>query len=331
MRNEIEQISDMIMQAADLIEKNCSEDACRIIAQCVDQHPEWADERMKAEIHLLMKQMEYKAALKDYAFLRQLSVAFEYAKAYYAEKAVLSEAELADDNYLPEKDTIWWCWLQGLEQAPEIVRRCYASLKQLGRKVIILDSKNYRDYIRLPEYIEDKVKKGMIGRAHYADLLRLELLTQKGGTWMDATVWISGTEQILPVLEEEKLFMYRAGNVSEHIIFDNWMIHAAKKSRILLATRKMLLSYWEKEDSMREYFMMHLMMTLACQVYRDEYENIPLFSNEPAHVLQNDLFHKYEEKRWKQILRMSDVHKLTYKFAGQSIEGTFLEHILRAE
>ena len=52
MRNEIEQISDMIMQAADLIEKNCSEDACRIIAQCVDQHPEWADERMKAEINL---------------------------------------------------------------------------------------------------------------------------------------------------------------------------------------------------------------------------------------------------------------------------------------
>ena len=37
----------------------------------------------------------------------------------------------------------------------------------------------------------DKYKKGIFTRTHFSDILRLELLTKYGGTWIDASVLIT--------------------------------------------------------------------------------------------------------------------------------------------
>ena len=73
---------------------------------------------------------------------------------------------------------VWFCWMQGLEQAPKLVRVCYESLKNnlQGREIIVLTSKNIHDYVSLPDFIEEKYRKGVMTAAHYADMLRLELL-----------------------------------------------------------------------------------------------------------------------------------------------------------
>ena len=57
---------------------------------------------------------------------------------------------------------IWWCWLQGIEAAPPIVRACYNSLVQdewfkvNGYKVNVIDAENWKEYIELPDYIVKK-------------------------------------------------------------------------------------------------------------------------------------------------------------------------------
>ena len=97
----------------------------------------------------------------------------------------------------------------------------------------------------------------------------------------------------------------------------------------------MLYAYWANENEAKHYFVFHLMTTIACQYFPEEYQQIPVFSNEPCHILQYELKSPYSEKRWKQILTMSDVHKLTYKLetdqSGQSdqMEETFLQHLLK--
>lgn len=77
----------------------------------------------------------------------------------------------ADDTVsIPKcEPVIWWCWLQGLESAPPIVKACY---------------------------ILDKWKAGIISNTHFSDILCLELLTSRGGIWVDATVFVTGNESL---------------------------------------------------------------------------------------------------------------------------------------
>ena len=322
-------IAEILIQTSELIDQEQFDAVYRMLTDITERSPEIIDDRLKAEIQLLLRSMEYRTELKDYSNLRDLCRTFRYCEKEYGSIGRAVQSDLVKECEMPEKDTIWWCWLQGLENAPEIVRHCYDSLKKLDRKIVVLTEDNIHDYVKLPYFVEEKYHKGLIGRTHYSDLVRLELLTERGGTWIDATVWVSGTDQILPVLNEEDLFMYRSGNVSDYIIFDNWFIHAKKKSLILEATKKMMYAYWERENEIRNYFLNHLMMTLACQYYNAEYQKIPLFSNEPAHVLQHDLFKEYSDKRWRQILAMSNIHKLTYKYEDNGKDNTFLQYLLK--
>lgn len=329
------QISEILLQISNLIEKDQFSEAVELANGIVKQHPQLVDDRFQAELQLIMKQIEYKAALKDYNYLRSLALVYKYCEMNYA--AVLDdfEREIADrgdedkDTRLPEADTVWWCWLQGLDRAPEIVKACYQSLKGLGSRILVLDERNLQNYVELPACVEEKYRAGLIGSAHYTDLVRLEILTQRGGTWIDATTYISNAEKARLFLASEALFLYRTGNVSEQIIFDNWFMHAQKTSNILEGTKRLLYTYWERENEAKHYFIFHLMMTLACRRFQEEYQSIPLFSNEPCHVLQHELYKPYTEKRWKQICDMSNVHKLTYKFDPKmDVTGTFLEYLL---
>ena len=323
-------IADIILQAYEMIENDHMDEVYKLLAEVTNEHPESVDKRFQAELKLLMKLMENRIALKEFGFLRSIALAYRYCENEYAGAATLSEEEKAAClGLLPEGDTIWWCWLQGYDNAPEIVKCCYRSLDKLGKKCVILDEANIRYYVTLPDYIEEKYKAGLIGKAHYADLVRLELLTTLGGTWIDSTTYISGTAQFGRLLDDEELFMYRSGNVSEYIIFDNWLMLAKKKSMILEATKKMLYSLWQQENKIRHYFQFHVMMSIACKLYPEEYGSIPAYSNEPAHILQYELEKPFDEKRWKQIVAMSDVHKLTYKIDKQNNEGNYLDYILK--
>ena len=96
-----------------------------------------------------------------------------------------------DENY---KDCIWICWWQGLKNAPEIVKRCVASIqKNAGNhKVIMITDENYKEFISFPAWIEEKYARGIITKTHLSDLLRISLLAQYGGVWLDSTFFCTG-------------------------------------------------------------------------------------------------------------------------------------------
>ncbi len=325
----VDSVAELLLRAYDLIEQDKQDEVYKVLSKAAQEHPEWVDARFQAELKLLTRQMENRMALNEFGFLRSISLAYRLCEADYSSVGLTVRDRDDTGKILPEHDTVWWSWLQGLERAPEIVKCCYRSLGKLGKKIIILDEDNITDYVKLPDHIVEKYRAGLIGKAHYSDLVRLELLTTLGGCWIDATTYISGTDQILPLLNDEELFMYRSGNVSEYIIFDNWFILAKKKSAILEATKRMLYAFWEKEDKVSHYFICHLMMTMACRQYPEEYKSIPAYSNEPAHILQYELGKTFSAKRMAQIKAMSDVHKLTYKLDDiKDTDGTFLGQIL---
>lgn len=50
--------------------------------------------------------------------------------------------------------------------------------------------KNYKDYVNMPDYIIRKQQSGEIDLTHFSDILRMMLLAQHGGIWMDSTLLI---------------------------------------------------------------------------------------------------------------------------------------------
>ncbi len=83
--------------------------------------------------------------------------------------------------------TIWMMWLQGLEQAPPLVKQCYASWKALNPdwKIVFLDETNFREYVDDLEIILGDNKGAQIQAR--SDIIRISLLAKYGGVWIDAT------------------------------------------------------------------------------------------------------------------------------------------------
>lgn len=77
---------------------------------------------------------------------------------YLKQYTELSNEGSTAEKILPKNLPIWQLWLQGAEQAPIIVKKCFNSVKEYssGRNIVILDENNLLDYIDLPHYILEK-------------------------------------------------------------------------------------------------------------------------------------------------------------------------------
>ena len=216
---------------------------------------------------------------------------------------------------------IWICWFQGVENAPDIVKLCIESIKKnvKNKKVIILDSKNYKNYVKFPKYIDKKIESGVITKTHLSDLLRMELLTTYGGTWIDATVLCTGDENISELLDN-KLFMFqilKPGLDGHSLRVSSWFINSWSNNKILLLAKELLYKYWQENDYMYDYFLLHDFIELAIELYPNIWEKVPPYSSSIPHLLQLRLFKKYDEKIFNTIVRQTNFHKLTYKFGKE--------------
>lgn len=237
---------------------------------------------------------------------------------------------------LPKEQSkkVWLCWLQGIENAPQIVKICHRSLvKNLhDREIIVITSENYREYITFPENIQTKFEQGTITRTHFSDLLRMELLLQYGGTWIDATV-LCTSDQIPEYMLNTDLFFYqmlKPGRDGNAAVMSSWFITACKNNPVLLLTRELIYHYWEHHNFMMDYFLFHDFFQIALEEYQDEWNRVIPVSNEHPHILLLRFFETYENKMWQYIKQMTCFHKLSYKFSEEqtSREGTYYKKIM---
>lgn len=172
----------------------------------------------------------------------QYSPLMKECREYYAQQHLEHE----------KSKIIWFCWLQGMEQSPQVVRVCYASIvKNLpDREVKIVDGLNWQEYVELPGYIVEKWNNNQIPPAHFADLLRVSLLIKYGGTWIDSTVLCTG---LYPQNEKETLtflnadlfmFQYTRPGSDRWGGIGNWFITSCTNNEVLLVLRDMLFAYW---------------------------------------------------------------------------------------
>lgn len=229
-----------------------------------------------------------------------------------------------DDENLQDK--IWICWWQGVEAAPELVKRCIESIQRnaQGHEVIVITEKNYRDYVHIPEWVVEKHKAGIITRTNYSDLLRLSLLAEHGGMWIDATFFC-----VKPCLHE--YFDYPLWSIKRpdylHCsvasgYFAGYSLRCNYENRWIFATiRDFFLHYWHENDMLIDYLLIDYMIALAqrCdQRIADSFQRI-ITNNPCCDELGKVLGECYDSEVWKSMKKETALFKLSWKqtFAGQ--------------
>lgn len=230
---------------------------------------------------------------------------------------------------------IWLLWFQKIENAPEIVRMCYQSiLDNLGNdhEIILLNEDNYTEYIQLPEHIIDRYNKGQITKQILSDIIRLELLTKYGGTWMDATVFC-GNNNIPKYILDSDLFIYQTmwpATWGIATVMNSWFITACQNNRILLLTKALMYEYFVKNKYPCDYWLIYDFFEIAKDVYCDDWSKVmPVCSTTP-HILQDRMIKPFNKEIWDVAINSTNFHKLNWRFTHEemSTEGTFCRYLL---
>lgn len=226
---------------------------------------------------------------------------------------------------------IWWCWLQGEENAPNLCKACLRSLKVHlpSYQLKIITENNFHEYVKLPQFIITKYKNGTIGKAHFSDIIRTALLVEYGGIWIDSTVYCTGYKE---KIFDSPFFVFQNYQLAGYpsAIASNWLISAEKNHPILHTMLDVLYRYWEKHDKANHYFFYHILFHIVVQKYEKLWIKMPRYSNIPPHYMQNELFKEYDESLANRLRQQSDFHKLSYKFKqlSEDTSGLFVEKIL---
>ena len=239
------------------------------------------------------------------------------------------------------KNKIWVCWWQGIDNAPEIVKACIKAVQKCvpENTVIIITEDNYKKYIEVPEWIEKKRRKGDISKTHFSDILRMMLLSEHGGMWLDSTTFCLNNDitkyMKLPIWSIKRpdyahLSVARGG-------FANYALACDYDHRWVFAIiRDYLLHYWMNNSILIDYLFLDYIIVLVQekddrikQLFSDIEPNNP--NND---MLLNSLKDIYNKKKWQIIKQDTDMFKLTWKEEYPKQVGgmdTFYGKLLKGE
>ena len=225
-----------------------------------------------------------------------------------------------------EPERAFTIWYQGEENAPELVKSCFRSMrKNLKQELIVLDSESIFDWITLPDYIVRKWKEGKIHNTQFSDICRVELLYQHGGLWLDATDFV--TSPVPDFIMNEDFFLFMAGDKirGSYAFIQSCFIRAKKGNPLIGVWREANFIYWKEEDSKVNYFILHLLFLLTIQVNKIAEENflrMPRVVQDPTHELWEHYTEKYDPALFRALTSDAFFQKTSYKSKGLNELGS---------
>lgn len=218
------------------------------------------------------------------------------------------------------KNCIWVCWWQGINNAPEIVKKCVTSIKlnSNGHRVIVIDENNFNKYVNIPDWIIQKKEKGIMSRTHFSDFLRIELLAEHGGVWLDSTFFCVNLniEQYLnlPIWSVKRPDY---GHISVACgQFANYSFSCQFEERKVFAIiRDYLSEYWKTNNKIVDYLFLDYLIVLAQKHNKqiaDLFNSIPA-NNPNCDELFKVLNEPFDCEKWECLKENTSLFKLTWK------------------
>lgn len=174
-------------------------------------------------------------------------------------KGILSQydAEYTEDicesssKIVKEKYRIWFMWWQGIESMPSIVAFCYDRLKQCSSEyeVVFICYNNINEYIEIPNIILEKFHQHIISPTVLSDYVRVALLKEYGGLWLDASVYcMHGIEG----MENFRFWSPKKSGKRKWVI--GLLATNEINNRIFVLMKYYFDKYWENNVVLLDYF-----------------------------------------------------------------------------
>jgi hypothetical protein len=232
-------------------------------------------------------------------------------------------------------EIIWQFWDNPAgKTSPEIVKSCLESAGKFKGNFEhkILNNSTVENFADLPDYVFDKLKSGQISYAHFSDLLRLNLLKNHGGIWLDATAFMSDFVPKYIIDEDFFVFLTDKLTLFPYSYMQNCFIRAKKGSFLCEAWYEMCLEYWKKETKTIDYFQHQLMFKALVNnnlTAKKLFAEMPKVSEDEIQQLVGDnLLQKFDEIEWERIKKTSFFQKITYKIPGGiDYSGTYFQKL----
>jgi len=171
---------------------------------------------------------------------------------------------------------IWILWLQGWDSAPDLVRLCLESWEYHNPdwEIHMLDLKNIENYVDIASDISDW---GDITPTGFSDVVRLYLLKEHGGVWVDSTCFCNRPlDDWLPEHLNES-FAFQLSDVK----VASWFIAAEKDSYVIDRWKDATLDYWKERlagndvlnDEYRWVHILFLRLYKSDPKFREIYDN----------------------------------------------------------
>lgn len=239
----------------------------------------------------------------------------------------ISKYKYALQNEIPDdlqpngryQNCVWTLWLQGEENAPQVVKNCIKSFRTYlkDRRLIVIDENSLEKYIKLPKHIMDKYKSGAITKTYFSDIVRCCLLYKYGGLWLDATVFL--TDKFPSKILNQDFFMFSKlwlHKVSKMLI-TTWLIYSKNPGNpILKDIIKLNSEYWKCENKLACYNL--VFMFFAFSVENDPeagliFEKMPRIRELAS--LSANYMSEYNDNLLCELIKYSHfpIHKLSYK------------------
>lgn len=248
-----------------------------------------------------------------------------YLYRHYYQTSESSQQVVSGQNRY--NNCIWTAWLQGEENAPEVIRITLASIRKHanGHPVIVIGNDNVDQYIVIPQTIRQKHESGAMSHAHYSDVIRMMILAQYGGLWLDATMLLHE-----PISEEAfQCPFYSVGfsktNGEKYITGNKWLIGVVggyRNSPYLVTIAKMLSRYWTEHSIAIDYFVFDYFVYILYQADSSFHlivDNLPKMVHY-TYVLRKIINCPYDEKQLKTLYTDKQIYLLSYR--GNYIKKT---------
>ena len=233
-----------------------------------------------------------------------------------------------------------------MDNLPELAKICFHSVDCFkgDYTVIRLSDKDIANYLDFPEFIAEKRLNSEFRPVFFSDLLRVALINNYGGIWLDASVLM--TAQLPEDLIQLPFFMYSRedhsenkdwGLVADHLYF-NWdtnfkvkflssIVFGKPKTALSQTLQDLLIYYWQTQNSIEHYFFFQILINELKQTNAVAFD-FPVVDDTYPHLLQFDLNKPFDKVRYDYIIQKSSLHKLSFhKKSKDSNNHTFYQYI----
>lgn len=220
-----------------------------------------------------------------------------------------------------DKLPIWIFWYQGEKNAPAIVKACINSVKSHAgnHNVHIITKENLYQYLSIPQNISIMFEHHNISITNFSDYVRLALLYEYGGLWIDATVYVTKDIDMScynPVFDSIKIPPMTKYEISDYK-WTSFYLFSYPKSDAMFICKKIFEAYWNDGFyTIINYLFIDFifeMLYVKNKYFKAIIDN-KKYEHKQIYSLQEVLNNRYDEDIFNSLTANTSVFKLSYKF-----------------